>query len=55
MSVSVFELKRWLDTLAEDTEVGVDEGGLTLVTTETADGTSCYLEIGGMSDDDESD
>jgi hypothetical protein len=39
-------IKRWLATLPEDAEIGVDGGGLTLV----VDGDDSYLEVGGMPD-----
>jgi len=48
MSVTKAELIAWLDTLADDQEIGVDEGGLTLQAMESPDGTAAYLEIGGM-------
>ena len=38
------EIKDWLATLPEETNIGVDEGGLTLVVEES----NAYLEIGGI-------
>lgn len=38
------ELERWLATLPKGTQVGVEDGGLTLIT----DDSEAYLEIGGL-------
>ena len=38
------ELIRWLNTLPEGAEVGVDDGGLTL----RVSNESAYLEVGGL-------
>lgn len=48
MSMTAREIRAWLDHLpGEDTEVGIDEGGLCL----RAEGdTINYLEIGGLKD-----
>ena len=43
MSMMVSELVEWLGTLDPDDEIGIDDGGLSLVTRDTA-----YLEVGGM-------
>lgn len=40
----ISELKRWLDKLSPDDSVGVDEGGLTLMSYEEPD---VYIEVGG--------
>ncbi len=40
------ELLEWVQALPTDAEIGVDDGGLTLT---TSDGTNC-LEIGGIPD-----
>ena len=53
MSVTKFELKKWLDTLADDQEVGIDEGGLSLQAPESPDGAAAYLEVGGLPEDEE--
>jgi hypothetical protein len=45
--IAVKELKRWLDTLVSE-EVGIDEGGLTLVAGDPAADSGAYLEIGGV-------
>jgi hypothetical protein len=45
--IAVKELKRWLDTLEPDAEVGIDEGGLILYTEEM----DACIEIGGLPDD----
>jgi hypothetical protein len=50
--IAVSELKRWLDTLSSTDGVGVDEGGLTLVSYEEPE---VYLEIGGSVDKDDED
>lgn len=42
------ELLDWIDTLPDDAEIGIDEGGLALQTLATADGNASYLEIGGL-------
>lgn len=43
------ELQRWLATLAPDSSVGVDDGGLTLVEVSAARAlTGAYHEIGGL-------
>lgn len=44
------ELQRWLNRLDDDAMIGVDEGGLTLV---TDDGSNSYIEIGGMPEGEE--
>jgi hypothetical protein len=50
MSVSVTELRRWLFTLPIDSEVGIDEGGLTLC---VVGEERVYFEVGGMPEEDE--
>ena len=60
------ELIRWLNTLPEDADVAIDEGGLTLVEVEFIpnhnpdyqgpyEETGAYLEVGGipLGDEDE--
>ncbi len=42
------EIQEWLDTLPADDTVGIDEGGLTLVSSSGA-----YLEVGGEPDEDD--
>ena len=49
LMISVSELKNWLETLAEDDFVGVDDGGLCLVVLDT----DAYYEIGGMPEEEE--
>ena len=44
--MSASAISRWLETLGPDTQVGVDESGLTL----TTEDKSAYLEIGGLPD-----
>ena len=44
----VAELQRWLGTLPKDSQVAVDEGGLTLV---VVGDQGVYLELGGVPDD----
>ena len=41
----VKEVRKWLDTLADDFEVAIDDGGLMLV---LADNPDVYLEVGGV-------
>jgi hypothetical protein len=43
------EIKEWSATLPEEANIGVDEGGLTLV----VEDSNAYLEIGGIPDPDE--
>ena len=45
MAMKVQEIQKWLNSLPENAEVGVDEGGLTLKV--TSDPTP-YLEVGGL-------
>jgi hypothetical protein len=41
------QLQDWIDRLGDDSRVGVDEGGLTLVEVDvTGKETGAYLEIG---------
>ena len=42
--IAVAELKRWLNTLSPTDEVGIDEGGLTLVSYDEPD---VYMAVGG--------
>ncbi len=51
MAETAREIIRWLETLAGDELVGVDDGGLTLCTDAGTDGP--YLEIGGIEVDDD--
>jgi hypothetical protein len=50
--ITVKELKRWLNTLPKNDSVGIDEGGLQLVSLKRPD---AYYEIGGYAgeEDDE--
>jgi len=42
------EVKAWLETLAPDSNVAVDEGGLTLIELDDREHrTGMYLEVGG--------
>lgn len=52
MSMKVYEIKRWLETLPYEAEVGVDDGGLCLRVVEDR---YSYCEIGGLPDEDEDD
>lgn len=45
--IKVSELRKWLDTLPQDENVGIDEGGLILYT-ELGD---AHIEVGGLPDD----
>lgn len=45
------EIIAWLRTLTPGTKVYIDDGGLTLRSTEDPD---CYIEVGGHTPDDES-
>ena len=44
--ISQAELVEWLNTLSPDTQVGIDEEGLTLIT--EAGFQDPYLEVGGI-------
>ena len=48
------EIERWIGTLPDDANVGIDEGGLNLVEV-NADGSQgeAYLEVGGIPDEEE--
>jgi hypothetical protein len=46
--LTVAELQRWLGTVPEDSQIAVDEGGLTLV---VVGDEGVYLEVGGVPDD----
>ena len=45
MSMTVAEIKDWLNNLDDDDEVGIDDGGLILQAVHSAE---IYLEVGGM-------
>lgn len=47
------EVQDWLNEIADDSEIGIDDGGLCLTTLPSPDGTASYLEIGGMPEADE--
>ena len=47
MSVPKQEIIDWLNSLPDDAEVGVDEGGLCL---RAEDNGKAYFEIGGLKD-----
>lgn len=49
MTMSIAEVKRWIDTLDPKNSIAVDDGGLTIVEV-TPEGveTGAYLEIGGV-------
>lgn len=48
----VIEVVDWLDTLALDSSVGVEDGGLTLREIDkTGRPTAAYLELGGVPED----
>jgi hypothetical protein len=42
--MSKHDVRTWLDTLPEDAEIGIDDGGLCL----QMGGSEVYLEIGGL-------
>lgn len=52
MSIDKHDLRRWLDTLPEDAQVGINGGGLTL---ECVEDPKAYLEVGGLPEDDDND
>lgn len=45
MAVSKKELQRWVNTLPDNAQVGIDEGGLTL---QVVDDKDTYYEVGGL-------
>ncbi|MFC5862068.1 hypothetical protein ACFPT7_07170 [Acidicapsa dinghuensis] len=44
MAIGAAELRRWIESLPEASEVAIDEGGLTLIEI----GGDAYLEVGGV-------
>jgi hypothetical protein len=52
MSDTVRHVIKWLQILPPDAEVGVDEGGLTLI---VVGDPEPYFELGGVPDEDEED
>ena len=50
MAISVEELKQWINTLPNEVNIGVDEGGLVL---RVEGDPNPYLEIGGLTDEDD--
>lgn len=51
MALKAIEIIDWLNSLDEDDEVGIDEGGLMLV---AVSDPATYLEVGGMPEESES-
>lgn len=49
MSISAKELKQWINSLPNNSHVGIDDGGLTL---QIIDNPEIYLEIGGLPEND---
>jgi hypothetical protein len=49
MAMQVSELIQWLNTLPQDAEIWIDEGGLSL------EGEDFYYEVGGEPEDEEVD
>jgi hypothetical protein len=45
--MQVSEVKKWLDTLPLDAEIGINDGGMLLTTPDGKD----WLEIGGLPED----
>jgi len=45
MSIPVSELRRWLETIPNDEEVGIDDDGLSL---QVVGDSQTYLEVGGL-------
>lgn len=52
MAEPVKDLIAWLQALPENSSVGIDDGGLTLLCDENPD---AYYEIGGMPEDEDED
>jgi hypothetical protein len=50
MAMFVEDIKAWLNTLDDDTLVGIDDGGLCLQETTN---TENYLEVGGIPEEDD--
>ena len=50
MAMPVSEIREWLDTLNDDDQVGVDDGGLCL---QVVDDSASYCEIGGIPEEEE--
>jgi hypothetical protein len=45
--MSKAEIQAWLETLPDDAEIAIDDGGITLVVL----GHRAYCEVGGIPDD----
>jgi hypothetical protein len=52
MAMLVSEIIVWLESLDDDTLIGIDDGGLQL---QEATNSENYLEVGGIPDEDEED
>jgi len=50
MSTNVMELRRWLNTLSDLDEVGIDDGGLCL---QSVNDPNAYYEVGGLPEDED--
>jgi hypothetical protein len=53
MSVSIKDLKEWLDEFDEIDGVGIDDGGLALCRFSHTENSMSTYEIGGVPDDEE--
>ncbi len=53
MATTVKQLQRWLKTLDKEAEVGIDDGGLTLIAyVGTTSENDPYFEVGGIPKED---
>lgn len=49
------EVKDWLDSLPDDSDIAIDDGGLALVEVRDGKETGAYCEVGGTPEDTEDD
>lgn len=51
--ISVKQLREWLDTLKDDSSIGIDDGGLTLYEVQDEEPTEAYIEVGGLPEEED--
>lgn len=51
--MSVKEIMEWLESMTDDVQVGIDDGGLCLRTVEENPVDAAWLEIGGIPGEEE--
>jgi|WetSurMetagenome_2_1015567.scaffolds.fasta_scaffold194501_3 hypothetical protein len=50
MSIEKQVLRRWIESISDNQEIAIDDGGLTLI---VVDNPKIYLEVGGIPEDTE--